>query len=543
MNHKLCQNPGTGFLLSLLLLGFGLLTFLFYHPTEIKSQSIVINLALTRQLVGKLYTPKTGKTPYPVMMLWHGVNSTKEFMEPLGIELAREGIAALAFDSGGSGESYSRALSDTDNVADAQAVMDFIQAHPEQFDTTRIGIAGHSMGGKIALTLASEDNRYKVTVVWGMSGLATPIVPSNLLLGIGLYDDFHPPSLMREMLETATGKTIFEQQQSGDFAKGTARKLVISPTANHPGEPYDIYLIKQSVDWVKQSFGIPFSTKPLVVGWSIWGCFAIVLGGLAIGGFFAKQVVFQPRSRLGIPRLIIAIALLVLTLGMTGIINSLWASNAILFCEALLLVCNYVLRFPKKWIIVGRIVGLYSVLFMVVYTLITLFFSRAEILINPQYINSIPPFMLTAPIALAYSIYRPLRAILFPIYSYGLQPSYLLLIPLLPELIKPGIILTVLEQTLVRLIRWLRQPLHGKGFFFMSYRSLGLLGGLILVLVAILYQQIQVGLLSLDAAGIAVKVVTRGALLPGFIIILLLRQKWFQRWESRCFWENAESPF
>jgi len=231
----------------------------------------------------------------------------------------------------------------------------------------------------------------------------------------------------------------------------------------------------------------------------------------------------------------VAIALSFLALGMTGIINSLWASNLILFCVALLLVCNYVLRFPKKWTSTLRVTGLYIGLFLGSYGAIALISTIPELLSHPQYISSIPQFLFQWPIALAYSRYREGRAFIFPIYSYGLQPSYLLLIPVIPELIIPGILLTGWQKSTGWFIRWLRQPLHFQKFFFVKARSVIMVLGLLLVLAGIIYQRIQAGIGSLDTAIIAIQTIGQGAILPGWIIILLLRQKWFQSLEMRCF--------
>ncbi|XWK88147.1 MAG: alpha/beta fold hydrolase [Phormidium sp.] len=534
MKYKSFAKHYTGLFLSLLLLGIGILICFISYPSEIQTQAIKIDVTPNRHLIGTLYTPKTAKPPYPVMVLTHGINSTKEIMSPLAIELAREGIAALTFDFGGFGESYFRPYSEGGNDTDSKAVMAFIQANPKLFDITRIGIAGHSMGGATALGLASDDKRFKATVVLGMSGFATPIYPANLLMGIGLYEQLHPPSVMREMLQSATGKNISEFQLSGDFQSGKARLLVISPTADHLIEPYNTYLIKQSVSWVKQAFGIPGKTKPLIATWYMLGMFVTCLGGLGTGGYLVRFVAYEKKLKSWIPRLILPIALTPLALGITGIIDSLWASNLILFSLALLLICNYVLRFPKKWTATLKITGLYLALFLGTYGAIALISTLPELLFHPQYITSIPQFLWQFPIGLFYSRYRELRAILFPIYTYGLQPSYLLIIPLISELIIPGIILTGGEKTISFIVRWVRQPWHFHKFFFVNLRSIILLLGLLPVLAAIIYHQIQSGVVSPDTAIIAIQTVGQGAILPGAIVILLLRQQWFQKLESRC---------
>ncbi|GET43530.1 hypothetical protein MiSe_83550 [Microseira wollei NIES-4236] len=533
LSQKLFIYRQTGLILSLIVLGMGLVLSFVCYPTDIKSQPLVISLNQNRQLVGKLYTPNNIKPPYPVMLLIHGVSSTKEMMAPLAIELARHGIAALAFDFGGFGESYSRPENEEDNLTDAKAIIAFVRNLPQQFELKRIGIAGHSLGGATALTLAGEDTRFPATIVWSMSGVATRITPPNLFLLIGLYEQFHLPSIMREMLRQATGRNINEFQQVGDFTKGTARMLVISPTTDHPTAPYDPLVIRSSVAWVEQAFDIPVKNIPLVAPWYILGLFATFIGSLLTSSYLVREVACQKRWRRWIPGFIVAIALTCFSLGIAGLIDSLWASNFILFCLALLLASNYILPYPEKFTPALRVFGLYYALFALSYTAITLIFRCGELLTHPQYWLGIPQFLLQTPIFLTYNFYLGLRAILFPLYTQGLQPGYLLFIPVLLELIKPGIILTSLERVAVRVVAWVRQPLTFNSTKI-SPGSIALLSGLMLVLIAVIVWRVRTGLLTQSTTVVAVRLVAQLIMLPA----LLLRSSGFRWLENQCLGKN-----
>jgi hypothetical protein len=55
-----------------------------------------------------------------------------------------------------------------------------------------------------------------------------------------------------------------------------------------------------------------------------------------------------------------------------------------------------------------------------------------------------------------------------------------------------------------------------------------------MILVALLYQRAQVGILAGEMAGIAIEVVIKLLLIPGVLIVWLLRRQWFQQLEKRC---------
>ncbi|WP_199246572.1 alpha/beta hydrolase [[Phormidium] sp. ETS-05] len=224
-------------ILSLILLGVGLWLTATFNP-RIQSEPLAIHLDSQKQLVARIYTPKTGNSPDPVMVLCHGVNSSKEVMAPLAVEFARNGIAAITFDFGGYGESYPLPLAAKSEeklaistLNDAQAVVNFAFSHPEKFDPTRVGIGGHSLGGTVAQQIAQQDKRLRTVLVLSMTPETALPKKADFWFGVGAYEQLNTAAEIRAAL--------------GD----NPAELVVSPTADHITAPYDPFLIQAAVKW------------------------------------------------------------------------------------------------------------------------------------------------------------------------------------------------------------------------------------------------------------------------------------------------------
>ncbi|HEY9689064.1 MAG TPA: alpha/beta fold hydrolase, partial [Coleofasciculaceae cyanobacterium] len=532
-NRSVRQYLGLG--LGLIFLALGLLLARVYNLNQVHSESIRVARDADRTLMGRLYYPSQTTAPYPTMMLWHGVSSTKETMELLAIELARQGVAVLAFDAGGFGESYNRAYSEDENLADARTIAAYAYAHPEQFDATRIGVGGHSMGGATALLLANEDNRIKTAIVLGMSADINRFLPPNLLMGIGLYEQFHLPHTMRLMLQQGVGQPAKEFQLYGGFTKGSARKLVISPTSDHLMEPFNPTLIHESVEWAKQVFQIQKPDQwPIASGFFI-SQFLVLLGSTMSVGYALKA----NRTAQAYPRLItigfFGVSLLILMGGIGGQLPERLTTDLILLIAILLPIGHYAIDHPDRLTVLFRMTGLYLILIVLTYAIVAVGLRSEELIANPALILNLPQFILQMPIAMIYSRMHELRSAMFPVYSHGIVPSWTLILLFLPELVKPGIVLNLLTQSAVSIVRWLRQPWQINHLNQSSSgRSLQLLSGLSVLLTVLLYQQAQSGVLSFESAWSAMNILLRMGLLPAVLIIGILRSTIWQNIERRC---------
>ncbi|MCP2731724.1 alpha/beta hydrolase [Limnofasciculus baicalensis] len=536
-----------GLFLSLFIISIGMVISTGFYPINgIEAESVAIHLDSERDLMSRIYIPKNSPVPYPVMFLCHGVNASKAVMEPLAVELARHGIAAIAFDFGGFGESYpinsnnkSMEKLEASTIEDARAILAFVRSHPDRFDVEHIGIIGHSLGGTTALQLAQIEPQLQSAIVLSMSGFATPTTPANLLLGVGLYEQLNPPKDLRQMLQQATNGCAHPGSICGDFSNNTARQLVISDTADHFTAPYDSQLMREVVNWAQKSLGVPFNDLPIVTPYFIIGICLTFIGGIASGVCLflrAGKPVTVPKLRQVFRYFVswlMGITIAVLWgMGSNGIAPSRGASNMLLFSYILQVCSNYALCYPQTVARAVRIASLYSLLCLGAFLLSGLLSGSGEILSKPTYLISLPKFIVQWIFFLFYNYSQALKLILFPVHTLALAPSLLFWMLVLLELIFPGVTLTRIEQVGVWSVTKLRNPWQLTGIGKISRKSASLLGGLLLLLGIILYQRGSdlslvggKGLVALQVFGLLL-------FLPLIAIVIIVRLPGFRRLEN-----------
>ncbi|MDB9312811.1 alpha/beta fold hydrolase [Spirulina sp. CS-785/01] len=529
--RPLSQN--LGFWLGLVLLSFGLMFHWVSRPHLPHSEIIQVSRTAEKTLMGRLYVPVATETPYPTIMLWHGVSSTKETLTPLALELARHGVAVLTFDAGGFGESYARPFDDGENLVDGRLVARYVYEHPERFDGEKVGVGGHSMGGAMAILLANEDDRIKLAIALGMTADINRIIPPNLLMGIGVYDQLHPPQALRSMLQQGTGQPPQSLQQYGTFEQGNARQLVISPTSDHLIEPFDPTLVQATVRWVQEGFKLQTPSQGLILPQFMVSPVLILLGSLLSVSYGVRGNRTLCKHRRWVGMSLVLLTLLVLGLGMRGYIPPIFTTDLILLLAIAIPITDYALTSPKQLTAFWRITGLYAIVLLLAYSLAALLPQIPELIAHPSVLLHFPQFLSQLPIALFYSRMQEVRALFFSLYSEVVIPRWTLFVVLLPEFIKPGILLRSLTQGAIWVARWLRQPLHFQWHECPSRRSLALLGGLVIVLGIVLYPQVQGGLFTLETLGPAVTILLQMGLLPGVLVVGMLRSRLLQNLETR----------
>lgn len=112
----------------------------------------------------------TDGTPAPCVIMWNGLDSTKEHMYTSGwpAELAARGISTLMVDCPGSGEAL-RLLGLTSRVETegwAAACVDYLEGRAD-VDTAKIGLVGWSLGGYYVPRAAAFEKRLALAVAWG----------------------------------------------------------------------------------------------------------------------------------------------------------------------------------------------------------------------------------------------------------------------------------------------------------------------------------------------------------------------------------------
>ena len=117
-------------------------------------------------VVGVLHLPPAG--PAPCVVACHGMGASKESDKYLllGRELPEAGLGLARFDFRGSGESGGlyRDATIASRIADLEAVLDHLSGHPSL--DGRFGLLGSSLGGFVALWVASRRRRPMPVVTW-----------------------------------------------------------------------------------------------------------------------------------------------------------------------------------------------------------------------------------------------------------------------------------------------------------------------------------------------------------------------------------------
>lgn len=138
------------------------------EPFEERNSFVVINKG--QKIFGITHKPLHIKKP-PVILFCHGLGGHKTGRYRVYVELAetlvRANIAVVRFDFRGSGDSEG-ALSEMtiqDQLSDALAMLNYI-SESQEYDLTKIGIFGRSLGAAIAIQAAAIHGDIKSLAVW-----------------------------------------------------------------------------------------------------------------------------------------------------------------------------------------------------------------------------------------------------------------------------------------------------------------------------------------------------------------------------------------
>jgi alpha-beta hydrolase superfamily lysophospholipase len=120
--------------------------------------------SLGDEIVGTLFSAKSGH-PAPVLIVCHGAGEFKENYFEMCEQLAKRGVASLAIDMHGHGQSGGeRFYVDMRQwVADIRAAVDFLATRPD-LDSQRVGAFGLSSGGTAILEAGIVEPRLKALV-------------------------------------------------------------------------------------------------------------------------------------------------------------------------------------------------------------------------------------------------------------------------------------------------------------------------------------------------------------------------------------------
>jgi pimeloyl-ACP methyl ester carboxylesterase len=222
-------------------------------------------LLVTRIGVGEtpvtVFRPQSG-APAPVVVIAHGFAGSQQLMQPFAATLARNGYVAVTFDFLGHGRNPVPLRGDitegetitSELLQELAQVAAFARKLPES--DGRLAVLGHSMASDIVVRFAQANPAVQATVAVSVfSPVATATSPRNLLVIVGSLE----PTMLREeglrIVKLAAGGNAVAGEAFGNFADGTARKLVLARGVEHIGVLYSHDSMVEALRWLNAAFG------------------------------------------------------------------------------------------------------------------------------------------------------------------------------------------------------------------------------------------------------------------------------------------------
>ncbi len=140
----------------------------------ISLQEIRLRATPTRDIDVLYAAPKTGDGPWPAVVCIHGhggdrttpFDPSKTIYKSFGLELLNQGFAVLSLDVGQHDVAETGRTLMGERLWDLMRGVDYLASLPE-IDPKRIGCAGLSLGGEMAMWLGAMDPRIAATVSCG----------------------------------------------------------------------------------------------------------------------------------------------------------------------------------------------------------------------------------------------------------------------------------------------------------------------------------------------------------------------------------------
>jgi len=202
------------------------------------------------------------------VLVCHGVTSNRGVMASLCKALAWNGYATLAFDFWGHGRSkvpFRWQNNEKQIRSGWQWLRDRLK-EPTGDKEPRLVFLGHSMGAFCGGPALQGDDTVSAFVAMGALPGQVPEVP--ILVAMGRFEQ------------------LFDEKKARAWREGTAH-VIVSPFSDHAGEPYDPYLIFETVRWIDDILGE--TSRPVDRGmlfkWTIFVATGALWGGMSCLAF------------------------------------------------------------------------------------------------------------------------------------------------------------------------------------------------------------------------------------------------------------------
>jgi len=197
--------------------------------------------------------------PAAVVVLAHGFAGSQQMMQPLAVTLANHGYAAITFDFPGHGRNGTPLPGGRgDHEVSVRALLsalDAVVAYAHGLPGgDRIVLVGHSMGSDIVVRYASARAGIAATVALSLF-TKDASRPRNLLIVDGAWEPEMLHDFGRAALAQVGGAAARDGVTYGDFAAGSARRLVLAQGAEHIGVLYARDTLAETVAWANAVAG------------------------------------------------------------------------------------------------------------------------------------------------------------------------------------------------------------------------------------------------------------------------------------------------
>ncbi len=460
-----------------------------------------------------VFEPLPAGRAMPAVLVCSPATSPPEAGNALLLEFARRGMLAVTLDSRGQAPGESRALLREDMLTvtalDAAAALNYVANRPD-VDRHRIGLIGHSAGGTLAIRAGIEQPWVRATIPLGIAGDVTRELPQNVLWLVGLYDEFRPLLEMQQVMEASNAEAVaVPGRTAGDLARGTARRLEVTATADHFTEMLNHGTAVRAVEWFESAFNGRAAARPRFAAAPIFYAaysLAFLCGWLAI----VSELVRRGIKGRAFTRLAVIFALVLVFAPLPR--ASIFRADLMAWLLAATLLVNAGLD-PTRAVRLGALGWLSYLLTLIVNQ--TAYFWR-----YPHLLYALPAFPFwhaTGLLNQYFFIYA--RGVLFSSYTGAvLQPRWAVAAVFIAELARPGVVLGSVGRVLSKMRRPAGTPAKRTNWAAAAFALL-----LFLALGAVLALRSAQGFVDRESLLLAGWVILRFALLP-FLIFALLRR-------------------